>query len=128
MAKRPRTLVAVEEYVERRVEDAAGRVVVRRYRRAWWAREPESSTARQVVEAAVPLLRSLAIAMAPALGRLALRALAPRLRAALPAPQRYRATAPRALEGGPQLARHPLLRPLPSPARKPLTPSQGPAE
>jgi hypothetical protein len=127
MAERSRTLVAVEEYVERRVEGAAGRVVVRRYRRAWWAREPENSTARQVVEAAVPLLRSLAIAMAPALGRLALRALAPRLRAALPAPQRYRAAAPRALEGS-SPARHPPLRPLPSPLRKPLTPSRGPAE
>ncbi|HZU05477.1 MAG TPA: hypothetical protein VFB73_05850 [Chloroflexota bacterium] len=128
MAERPRTLVAVEEYVERRVESATGRVVVRRYRRAWWAQEPENSTARQVVETAMPLLRSLAIAMAPALGRLALRALAPRLRAALPAPQRYRPVAPRALGGGSQPARHPLLRPLPSPIRKSLTTSQGSAE
>jgi hypothetical protein len=40
---------------------------------------------REVLQTAAPLLRVLAIAVAPALGRLAVRALAPRIVAALPA-------------------------------------------
>ena len=93
---RARGRVTVEEYVERRSESAAGRLVWRRYRRTHWEPAPERTTAHQVVETAVPLLRAVAIAMAPALGRLAVRALAPRVRAALPG-QRRRVLSGRAL-------------------------------
>lgn len=84
MFGRGRARVTVEEYVERRSESAAGRLVWRRYRRSRWEPAPERTTTRQVVDTAVPLLRAVAIAMVPALGHLAVRALAPRLRAALP--------------------------------------------
>ena len=92
MAERVRARVTVEEYVEWQAESAAGRLVQRRYRRAHWAPdEAAESTARQVAQTAGPLLRAVAIAVAPTLGRLAVRALAPRLRAALPAPRGLRA-------------------------------------
>jgi hypothetical protein len=96
MFGRGRASVTVEEYVERRSESAAGRLVWRRYRRSRWEPAPERTTTRQVVDTAVPLLRAVAIAMAPALGHLAVRALAPRLRAALPG-RRPRVLAGRAL-------------------------------
>ena len=96
MFGRGRGRVTVEEYVERRSESAAGRLVWRRYRRSRWEPAPERTTTRQVVDTAVPLLRAVAIAMAPALGHLAVRALAPRLRAALPG-RRPRVLAGRAL-------------------------------
>lgn len=90
MARGPRTTVTVEEYVERRTESAAGRTIERHYRRARWEPEPVRPAVLEVVETAAPLLRAVAIAMAPVVGRLALRALAPRVRAALPAPPRPR--------------------------------------
>jgi hypothetical protein len=79
--------------------------VDRYYRRTHWAPERERSAALQVAQTAAPLLRALAIAAAPVVGRLALRALAPHLRAALPAPRRPR------LRAVPPLA-------LPVPARR----------
>lgn len=88
MPERARTAVTVEEFVERRVESAEGRRVDRYYRRTRWSPKAEPAGAMQVLQTAVPLLRALAIAAAPVVGRMALRALAPRLRAALPAPQR----------------------------------------
>ena len=91
MAGRGHATVTVEEYLEGRAESAGGRVVWRRYRRSRW--EPAGaapSTTRQVLETAGPLLRAVAIAMAPVVGRLAVRALAPRLRAALPGGRRVR--------------------------------------
>jgi hypothetical protein len=99
MPERARATVTVEEYVERRVESAGARHVDRYYRRTRWAPEAEPAVAVQVIQTAAPLLRALAIAAAPVVGRMALRALAPRLRAALPVPQRprLRAVAPLAL-------------------------------
>jgi hypothetical protein len=97
MFGRGRASVTVEEYVERRSESAAGRVVWRRYRRSRWEPTPERTTTRQVVDTAVPLLRAVAIAMVPALGRLAVRALAPRMRAALPGRRGPRVLSARAL-------------------------------
>jgi hypothetical protein len=86
MGRRERATVTVEEFLERRLETPDGRMVLRRYRRSRW--EPVAAQrptlAREVVDTAVPLLRAVAIAMAPALGTLALRAVAPRVRAALP--------------------------------------------
>lgn len=73
----------VEEYWERRVQSAAGLVVERQFRQMRWGGEATPST-REVMQAAAPILRALALAMAPAVGRLAVRALAPRLLAALP--------------------------------------------
>jgi hypothetical protein len=105
MGKVARTAVTVEEYIERRVESAAGRHVERHYRRVHWAPQAEPTAAVQVLQTAAPLLRALAIAAAPVVGRMALRALAPRLRAALPTPQRPR------LRGLPLLA-------LPAPRRR----------
>ena len=90
MGGRGRAAVTVEEYIERRVEGPEGQRVERYYRRGHWAPPAERSTAAQVVETAAPLLRAMAIAMAPVVGRMAVRALAPRLRAALPAPSRPR--------------------------------------
>ncbi|HLH26027.1 MAG TPA: hypothetical protein VK066_26220 [Chloroflexota bacterium] len=90
MGKDARWAVTVEEYVERRVESAAGRRVERYYRRAQWAPSAEPSGATQALQTAAPLLRALAIAAAPVVGRVALRALAPRVRAALPAASRPR--------------------------------------
>ena len=77
MAARERTTVTVEEYIERRTESAAGRTVERHYRRAHLQPAPERATVLQVMDTAAPLLRAVAIAMAPAVGRMALRALAP---------------------------------------------------
>ena len=90
MAARERTTVTVEEYVERRTESAAGRTIERHYRRARLEPEPVRPAVLQVVETAAPFLRAVAIAMAPAVGRMALRALAPRVLAALPALSRPR--------------------------------------
>ncbi|SRR5579884_794170 len=86
MAGQARAIVTMEEFVERRAEGPAGRVVWRRYRRARWEppAEVQPSTTRQMLQTAGPLLRAVAIALAPAMGGLAVRALAPRLRAALP--------------------------------------------
>ena len=95
MADSGRTTVTVEEYVERRLESASGALVERHYRRGRLEPTPSStSTTRDVLHTAAPLLRAVAIAMAPALGRLAVRALAPRLRAALPAPALRRSRLP----------------------------------
>jgi hypothetical protein len=90
MGKVAPTAMTVEEYVERRVETAAGRHVERYYRRAHWAPQAEPSAAVQVFQTAAPLLRALAIAAVPVVTRMAVRAIAPRLRAALPTPQRPR--------------------------------------
>src|SRR5687767_5705731 len=97
MFGRGRASITVEEYVERRSESAVGRLVWRRYRRSRWEPAPERTTTRQVVDTAVPLLRALEPARAPALGRLAVRALAPRVRAALPGRRRPRVLSGRAL-------------------------------
>lgn len=95
MAGRGRAIVTVEEYVEHRAESAAGYMVWRRYRRSRWEPvEVEPSTTRQVLDTAGPLLRAVAIALAPAMGQLAVRALAPRLRAALPGGRRVRVLPP----------------------------------
>ncbi len=90
MADRARPATIVEEYVERRSESAAGRLVWRHYRRTQWFAPPPArvSMTREVLDTAGPLLRAVAIALAPALGQMALRALAPRLRAALPGGRR----------------------------------------
>jgi hypothetical protein len=90
MGKDGRATLTVEEYVERRVESAAGRRVERYYRRSQWAPPAAPTGAAQALQTAAPFLRALAIAAAPVVGRMAVRALAPRLRAALPAPQRPR--------------------------------------
>ena len=91
MAERHRGAVMVEEYFERHVEGPGGHVVERAFRRSHWAGTDGPTTAAQVVATAAPLLRTVALALAPVvapvLGRLAVRALAPRLRAALPAPR-----------------------------------------
>src|SRR5688572_16946329 len=112
MAARERKMVTVEEYIERRTESAAGRTVERHYRRAHLQPAPERPTVLQVMDTAAPLLRAVAIAMAPAVGRMALRALAPRVLAALPAPSRPRL-----------LPRRPALLSLPAP-RAPRRPPQ----
>jgi hypothetical protein len=85
MADRTRSVVTVEEYVERRTEGPSGRTIERRYRRTRWEAVPPAGrpAALQVAEIAGPLLRAVAIALAPAAGRLAVRLLAPRVRAAL---------------------------------------------
>jgi hypothetical protein len=77
----------IEEYWERRVETADGRLIDRWARRVRWdgPARAQAPTAREVVEAAAPLVRALvATVVVPALGRLAVRALAPRLLRALP--------------------------------------------
>jgi hypothetical protein len=96
MAKPAHRLVTYEHYVERRAEHPEGSVVERRLVRARWERpEPAPPASRQVLETAGPLLRAVAIALAPALGRLALRALAPRLTMVLPLSARARPLPPR---------------------------------
>ena len=113
MAARERTAVTVEEYVERRTESAAGRTIERRYRRARLEPEPARPAVLQVVDTAAPLLRAVAIAMAPVVGRMALRALAPRVLAALPAPSRPRLLPRRAALLSLPAPRTPRRRPEP---------------
>jgi len=89
MARPGRVTIVVEEYFERRTLSAAGQTVERRYRRARWEPGEGPDRPRRVTESAgtpgrgagsaAPLLRALVVALAPAIGRLALRALAPRL-------------------------------------------------
>jgi hypothetical protein len=77
----------VEEYWERRVETTDGRLIERWARRRQWdgPASAQAPSAREVVAAAAPLVRALvATVVVPALGRLAVRALAPRLLRALP--------------------------------------------
>jgi hypothetical protein len=110
MAERARPSVILEEYVERQTESATGRTVLRQYRRTQWNAPPSDgpSLAREMLDTSVPLLRAVAIMLAPALGQMALRALAPRVRAALPGASR-----PRIVDA---VAVEPLALPPPSAA------------
>ncbi|MBX5492531.1 MAG: hypothetical protein IRZ14_15375 [Chloroflexi bacterium] len=121
----------IEEYWERRIETADGRLVERRLRQVRWSASAASGpSAQELREAAAPFLRALLVTVvAPALGRLAVRALAPRLLAALPASPsvlRLARGQRRARRPQPSLPGH--ARPAldtPPPARPALPPGQG---
>jgi hypothetical protein len=98
MAGPARRLVALEEWVERRAEYRDGVTVERRLLRARWATTTtRQRTGSRVLETAVPLLRAVAIAVAPTVAHLAVRALAPRLRNAVWIARPARPLGPRAL-------------------------------